>query len=126
MSALAVNIDGILKPLAKSGRSGRTADDQPQAVRLSGYLSLGGLHVDNSPPVPPTPENPEGPDHIWGGGNEPFPTPPIANVPPITNPDPGREYEVKIKAIWSEDKGWQTVVVIVPSGDQPTVTPSSR
>lgn len=29
-------------------------------------------------PMPPGPGNPPG---IWGGSNEPFPTPPIANVP---------------------------------------------
>lgn len=121
MAAIGVNLDGVIYPLAKGGR-GRSADDQPMAARVSGWLSLANVYVDNNPPVPPTPEQPNPPDGIWGGANEPFPTPPIANVPGIDNPDPGKEYEVKIKAVWSEENGWQTVIVIVPSG--PAVAPS--
>lgn len=46
-------------------------------VVLIGEAMLTGLGVGGGP-MPPGPGNPPG---IWGGGNEPFPTPPIANVP---------------------------------------------
>jgi len=125
MSALAVYIDGVWSPSAKGGR-GRDAGSEPVKGRLAGQLTLAGLYVDNKPPQPEEP--PAG-----GGGGEhvdntlpgdlPHPAHPI-ELPP--NPAPGTEVEIKLKAVWDQENGWQTVVVIVPSGDRPTVTPSRK
>ena len=46
-------------------------------VFLVGEAFLTGLGVGGGP-MPP---GPGAPDHIWGGGNVPMPSPPIANVP---------------------------------------------
>jgi hypothetical protein len=60
------------------------------------------------PPVPPL--------GIWGGGNEPFPTPPIY-IPPGTGGGGDREPLVEWKVGWSPNTGW--VVVGVPNVPHP-------
>jgi len=124
MSALAVYIDGVWSPSAKGGR-GRDAGSEPVKGRLAGQLSLAGLYVDNKPPQPEEPTKPpsggEHPDNTLPG-DLPHPAHPIV-LPP--NPAPGTEVEIKMKAVWDPEEGWQTVLVVVPGGDRPTVTPSS-
>lgn len=67
MSAVEITISGTLYD-----KFHRTT----QQVVLIGEASLTGLGVGGGP-MPPGP----GGDHIWGGGNVPMPSPPIANVP---------------------------------------------
>lgn len=67
MAEVLVQISGVLYD--KLSRTERP-------VLLQGMASLVGLGVGGGPIVPGG-----DPPHIWGGGNEPFPTPPIANVP---------------------------------------------
>lgn len=84
MAAVPVMITGVLwDHAAKAGR----------AVTLMGEATIVGLEVGGGPIVPPSDGKPPG---IWGGGNVPMPTPPIANVPgapgwppPGIWPDPG-------------------------------------
>lgn len=76
MSAVEVTINGVMYD-----KKNRTV----QNVVIFGEASLTGLGVGGGPIIPPeTPGNPPG---IWGGGNEPFPTPPIVipkpPVPPV-------------------------------------------
>lgn len=71
MAEVLVQISGVLYD--KLSRTERP-------VLLQGAASLLGLGVGGGPVIPP--EGGGGlPDHIWGGGNVPMPTPPIANVP---------------------------------------------
>lgn len=70
MAAVEVTITGMLYD-----KLARTA----QNVVLIGEATLTGLGVGGGP-MPPGPGKPPG---IWGGSNEPFPTPPIANVPGV-------------------------------------------
>jgi hypothetical protein len=70
--------------------------------------------------IPPTkPDEP--PLVIWGGGNEPFPTPPI-ELPPDdgTAPPVGgdRVHIMEWHTAWTEQTGW--MVVGVPQGKHPT------
>lgn len=64
-------------------------------VVLIGEATLTGLGVGGGPVIPPG-QPPSDPVHIWGGGNVPMPSPPIANVPgapgytpPVSVPPPG-------------------------------------
>lgn len=68
MAAVEVTISGVL-----FDKVNRTA----QNVVLIGEATLTGLGVGGGP-MPPGPGQPPG---IWGGGNVPMPSPPIANVP---------------------------------------------
>lgn len=64
-----------------------TSDDgETKNVTIVGMASITGLQVGGGP-MPGGPGKPPG---IWGGGNVPMPTPPIANVPgaPGYNPNP--------------------------------------
>ena len=121
MASVPITIDGVL-----FDKYGRTT----QLVRLMGEASITGLGVGGGPIMPPDqPGKPPGGDHIWGGGNEPFPTPPIANVPgapgyrPPKPPDP-TEPPVHWKTIWTPTEGWVVVGMITPEGPHPT--PSSE
>lgn len=71
MAAVEVTISGVLYD-----KLNRTQ----QQVVLIGEGSLTGLGVGGGP-MPPGQGGGGLPDHIWGGGNVPMPTPPIANVP---------------------------------------------
>lgn len=71
MSAVEVTISGVL-----FDKQNRTV----QNVVLIGEATLTGLGVGGGP-IPPGAEQPGKPPGIWGGGNVPMPTPPIANVP---------------------------------------------
>jgi hypothetical protein len=86
-------------------------------------LSLAGLYVDNKPPEgsgePPVGGG-EHPDNTLPG-DLPHPEHPIV-LPP--NPQPGEEVEIKLKAVWSPDKGWETVIVIDPGSGATVPTPS--
>jgi len=63
------------------------------------------------------------PIFIWGP-NDPRPTPPIA-IPPDGTTEDGAE--IKFKAIWTPDNGWQTVGVIVPGeGSKPHPSPAAK
>jgi len=67
------------------------------------------------------------PIFIWGP-NDPRPTPPI-EIPPDGTTEDGAE--IKFKAIWTPDNGWQTIGVIVPSEEgagegKPHPTPSAK
>jgi len=65
MAAVPVSLSGVLYDLYN-----RTT----QRVIFIGDASLTGLGVGGGPIIPDQPAQPPG---IWGGGNEPFPTPPI-------------------------------------------------
>lgn len=81
MSEVPIQISGVLYD--------KTARTQRPVVIL-GNASIFGLGVGGGPIVPPdAPEEPPRGDHIWGGGNEPFPTPPIVIPrPPVDFPNP--------------------------------------
>jgi hypothetical protein len=55
----------------------------------------------------------------WGGGNVPFPTPPIVIPPdmPDTLPDPDNR-PIEWKTTWTQTTGW--IVVGIPQGPAPT------
>jgi hypothetical protein len=96
--------------------------------------------VTGSPPKPdqglpgsqPHPEHPIvlppdnggwAPIFIWGP-NDPRPTPPI-EIPPDGTTEDGAE--IKFKAIWTPDNGWQTIGVIVPGEEgKPHPSPSAK
>ena len=74
--------------------------------------------------LPPNTDGGWNPIYIWGGGNEPMPTPPI-EIPPDGTTENGAE--IKFKAIWTPDNGWQTIGVIVPGeASKPHPTPSAK
>jgi hypothetical protein len=95
-------------------------------------MAPGGPPPHPSHPIPPGvwPSPPGGggggggggsPPGIWGGGNEPFPTPPIfipPGLPPVDQP----EGPIEWKTAWSPQTGW--VVVGVPSEGTEHPTPS--
>lgn len=78
MAAVPVTIQAMVYPRDKSG--------DPYPATLVGFASITGLGVGGGPIEPPPDIIPEPPLVIWGGGNEPFPTPPIV-IPPLP-PDP--------------------------------------
>ena len=59
------------------------------------------------------------PVYIWGP-TDPRPTPPIAFPPEVEV----EGEKVKVTAIWTEENGWETIVILKPQ--KPTVTPSKR
>jgi hypothetical protein len=79
--------------------------------------------------IPPDAVEPGVPSHpivipppplgIWGGANQPFPTPPI-----FLPPNADREKLIEWTIGWSEETGW--VVVGVPNPDVEVPTPSRR
>jgi hypothetical protein len=78
MAAVPVEIRATLYDLAsKSSRQ----------VYIVGDLVRSGVGVGGGPIVPPGNGGGQ-PPGIWGGGNEPFPTPPIAIPRPPTEPPP--------------------------------------
>lgn len=135
MAAVNVTISGVL-----CDKYGRTI----MPVTLVGEATLTGLGVGGGPIIPPDGEKPPGsPPGTWGGANEPFPTPPISNVPgvpgyrppgdpPTIWPGPGDpdfpggpkppepvQPPISWKAVWAgPSNGW--VVVGIPQFDHPT------
>lgn len=135
MAAIEVTITGMLYD-----KLARTT----QNVVLIGEASLTGVGIGGGPIIPPP--GPSGrPPGIWGGGNEPFPTPPIVlpkppQVPPPTvwPPGPGIDVPehpivlppdspnipippgtlVTWTPIWTPGQGWQ--VVGIPNVPHPT------
>jgi hypothetical protein len=90
MAAIPVTLVGTeYDPTSASGAAGKP-------VTIVGEIHLTGLGVGGGPMPPlsiwPGPGKPTHPiyypPHIWGGGNEPFPTPPIVIPPPPTPPYP--------------------------------------
>ena len=122
MAAVEITISGVLYD-----KYNRTQ----QNVVLFGEASITGLSVGGGPIIPPgqPPSGGGDPPHIWGGGNVPMPSPPIANVPgapgykpPGDKPPEPINPPVEWKAIWAgPEHGW--VVVGIPTG--PTPTPST-
>lgn len=90
MAAVPVTIVGILT--TESGSTNAT---------MVGMASLTGLGVGGGPVLPGDGGKPPGP---WGP-NDPRPTPPIANVPGIDNPDPPGKPEVPPPSIWPPGPG---------------------
>lgn len=138
MAGVQVTIDGVIWD--KHLKAGRP-------VTIIGEAILTGLGVGGGPIMPPEGGGGGGaPDHIWGGGNVPMPTPPIANVPgapgypgggkppgiwggpidpypghPLPEP-PGKPEEpvqppIEWKAVWHPTAGW--VVVGIPTIEHP-------
>lgn len=114
MASVEVTISGVLYD-----KVNRTT----QPVVLIGEATLTGLGIGGGPIIPPSEPKPP---QIWGGGNEPFPTPPIP-VYPGGSPDPPKPPEtiappVTWKPVWLPEQGWVAVGVINP--DIPHPTPS--
>jgi hypothetical protein len=66
------------------------------------------------PPIYYPPSGSGRPPGIWGGGNEPFPTPPIHLPPEYPIP----EGKVAI-LVWTPDDGFQVKVIEKPPGYNP-------
>lgn len=77
MAAVNITINGVICDLY-----GRTISGPLKIVGEAMYTDLGVGGGPIFPPVQP-PGGGGSPPGIWGGGNEPFPTPPIANVPGV-------------------------------------------
>lgn len=134
MAAVEITISGVLYD-----KYNRTQ----QNVVLIGEAMLTGLGVGGGPmppgpgggsgsppgiwggsnepfPTPPIYFPPSGgkPPGIWGGGNEPFPTPPI-ELPPNLPPDTGGDNPKPIdwRVAWTPQTGW--IVVGVPNIPHP-------
>lgn len=66
-------------------------------------------YLEEVPPEPPKPQ-PQ-PPGIWGGANEPFPTPPIANVPGV----PGYQPPGKPPGTWGgSGEPFPTPPIVIP------------
>lgn len=110
MAAIPVTIDGMLYDLYA-----RTS----QRVILFGDASVTGIGIGGGPIIPPGQ-----PPGIWGGGNVPMPSPPIANVPgapgyqPPERPPEPVQPPVEWKAVWHPTEGW--IVVGIPQVPVPT------
>lgn len=80
MAEIPITINGVICDLY-----GRTITGP---VKIVGSLMKSGLSVGGGPIFPPEGgSGPGDPTHIWGP-TDPRPTPPIANVPGIDNPNP--------------------------------------
>lgn len=81
MAEVPITINGVVCDLY-----GRTISGP---LKIVGSASITGLSVGGGPIYPSPPPDSGGPggDHIWGP-TDPRPTPPIANVPGIDNPNP--------------------------------------
>lgn len=96
MGYVPVTINGVAYPKNKK--------DPPMAVTIVGAAWVTGLGVGGGPMPGGDP-----PLVIWGGGNEPFPTPPIAMPPPEQIPNPpteGKPPPPNGGWGWSPDYGW--------------------
>jgi hypothetical protein len=102
MAVVPITFNGVFYPKNKK--------DPPIAGTYVGNAWITGLKVDNKPP--------EVPPGIWGGGNEPFPTPPIALPPPDEIPDPPTAVKPPPDGggwAWGPNVGW----IFVPGSSTP-------
>lgn len=105
MAAVPVTIQCLVYPKNKTVA--------PFPATIVGLASITGLEVGGGPIEPPPDIVPEPPLVIWGGGNEPFPTPPIAGFlpdgtfpvlpdqppPAVEKPHPGWNWSA-VKSQW--------------------------
>lgn len=102
MAAVPVTLSGVLYD--------KTNKTQ-QVVTFIGLASITGLGVGGGPIEPPPDIQPEPPLVIWGGGNEPFPTPPIV-IPPCPDQPPTSPEKPHEGWNWSFAKsGWYFLYV---------------
>lgn len=105
MAAVPVTITGVL-----FDKYARTS----QLVTLMGEATITGLSVGGGP-IEGGPG--EGPPGIWGGGNVPMPSPPIANVPGA----PG--YPGQPPGIWGPTDPRPTPPIYIPPAVPPSMKP---
>lgn len=113
MAAVPVTIQALVYP--------RNKTVAPFPATIVGYANITGLGVGGGPIEPPPDIQPEPPLVIWGGGNEPFPTPPIV-IPPDAPPDvpPPQVAKPHPGWNWSAIKGqWYYLYVPGPGDAQP-------
>lgn len=112
MAAVPVTIQCVVYPRDKSG--------PPYPATLVGFASITGLGVGGGPIEPPPDIVPEPPLVIWGGGNEPFPTPPIVIPPELPDPPPTQVEKPHEGWNWSVAKSqWYFLYVPDPGAAQP-------
>jgi hypothetical protein len=100
---------------------------QPPGIwggRPPNYVDIGGPGHQPHPSHPIAPGGGGGggggsPPGIWGGSNEPFPTPPIYIGPPVPAPEPPPVLEWH--SAWTPQTGWMTIAV----PQVPAPTPST-
>lgn len=110
MAAVEVTISGVLYD--KLSRTTRP-------VVLIGEASLTGLEIGGGP-MPPG-QGGGSPPGIWGGGNVPMPTPPIANVPGAPGYRPPGDH------IWGGgNEPFPTPPIFIPPNVPPTLTPPTQ
>jgi hypothetical protein len=111
MSHVPITINGVAYPKNKK--------DPPMPVTIVGYAWISGLQVGGGPVLPPEIEQPpDQPPVIWGGGNEPFPTPPIELPPPTEPPSPPEAVKPPPDGggwAWGPNVGW----IFVPGSSTP-------
>lgn len=108
MAAVPVTISGVL--FDKYGRTG-------EPVTLMGLASITGVGIGGGPIIPGAPDDPV---HIWGGGNVPMPTPPIANVPGA----PGYRPPGSPPGIWGgSNEPFPTPPIFIPPAVPPSLKP---
>lgn len=109
MAAVEVTIRGLLYDLHS-----RTQ----QQVVLIGDAMLTGVGVGGGPIIPPGVGG--DPPHIWGGGNVPMPSPPIANVPGAPGYRPPGDH------IWGGgNEPFPTPPIFIPPNVPPALQPPS-
>jgi hypothetical protein len=110
MAAAEVTISGVLYD--KLSRSTRP-------VTIIGEATITGLGVGGGPIYPPDGGGgqPGDPPGIWGGGNVPMPTPPIANVPGAPGYRPPGDH------IWGPTDPRPTPPIYIPPAVPPSMKP---